>query len=72
MTSSVAPQPKANALQPSAHVFPTKGNSSKNAKKENNVDKKEVLQTNVLQVQTFQNEFESLRANLKGKSSQPI
>jgi len=75
MTSSVAPQPKANAPQPSTHVFPTKGNSSKNVKKEHNVDKKEMFQAHVAQVQTFQNEFESLRAqfaNLKSKSSQPV
>jgi len=75
MTSFVAPQPRANAPQLSTHVFPTKGNSSKNVKKEHNVDKKEVLQAHVAQVQTFQNEFESLRAqlaNLKAKSSQPI
>jgi hypothetical protein len=41
---SVAPQPKAKTPQPSTQVFPTKGNSNKNAKKkEHNVDKKEVL-----------------------------
>jgi prefoldin subunit 5 len=43
-------------------------------KKEHNVDKKEVLQAHVGQIQTLQNELESLRAqlaNLKGKSSQP-
>jgi hypothetical protein len=53
--------------------LPTKGNLSKNAKKkEHNVDKKEVLQAHEIQVQTLQNELESLRsqlANLKGKSS---
>jgi len=32
-TSSVAPQPKAKALQPSTHTFPTKGNSNKNARR---------------------------------------
>jgi hypothetical protein len=38
-------QPKTKAPQPSIHVFPTKGNFSKNAKKkEHNVDKREVLQ----------------------------
>ncbi len=43
--SSVAPQPKAKPPQPSTQVFPTKGNSSKNAKKkEHNADKKEVFQ----------------------------
>jgi hypothetical protein len=72
---SVAPQPKAKALQPSIQVFPTKGNSNKNVKKkEHNVDKKKVLQAHAAQVQTLQNELESLRAqlaNLKGKSSQP-
>ncbi len=66
---------KAKALQPSTQAFPTKGISSKNAKKkEHNADKKEVLQAHAIQVQTLQNELESLRAlfvNLKGKSSQP-
>jgi hypothetical protein len=41
---------------------------------EQNVDKREVLQAHAIQVQTLQNEFESLKAqlaNLKGKSSQP-
>jgi len=55
--------------------LPTKGNSSKNAKKkEHNVDKREVLQAHGIQVQTLQNELKSLRAqlaNLKGNSSQP-
>ncbi len=55
--------------------MPTKGNSSKNAKKkEHNADKKEVLQAYAIQVQTLQNELESLRGqftNLKSKSSQP-
>jgi hypothetical protein len=55
--------------------LPTKGNSNKNVKKkEHNVDKREVLQAHAIQVQTLQNEFESLRVqltNLKGKSSQP-
>jgi hypothetical protein len=54
--------------------LPTKGNSNKNAKKkEHNADKREVLQAHAIQVQTLQNELESLRAqlvNLKGKSSQ--
>jgi hypothetical protein len=72
---SAAPQPKAKAPQPSTQAFPTKGNSSKNVKKkEHNVDKREVLQAHAIQVQTLQNELESLRvqlANLKGKSSQP-
>jgi hypothetical protein len=49
--------------------------TSKNAKKkEHNVDKKEVLQAHAIQVQTLQNELESLRGqltNLKSKSSQP-
>ncbi len=62
-------------LKPSTQAFPTKGNSSKNVKKkEHNVDKREVLQAHAVQVQTLQNEFESLRtqlANLKGKPSQP-
>ncbi len=69
-TSSIAPQPKVNALQPSTQTFPTKGNFSKNAKKkEHNVDKREVLQVHV----ALQNELESLRAqlaNIKRKSSQ--
>jgi hypothetical protein len=68
-------QPKANALQPSTEAFPTNGNSSKNVKKkEHNANKKEVLQAHAIQVQTLQNEIESVRAqlaNLKGKSSQP-
>jgi len=55
--------------------LPTKGNSNKNAKKkEHNVDKREVLQAHAIQVQTLQNELESLRAqltNLNGKSSHP-
>jgi uncharacterized protein involved in exopolysaccharide biosynthesis len=55
--------------------LPTKGNSNKNVKKkEHNADKKEVIQAHAIQVQTLQNELESLRAqlvNLKGKSSQP-
>jgi hypothetical protein len=55
--------------------LPTKGNSNKNAKKkEHNADKREVLLAHAIQVQTLQNELESLRvqlANLKGKSSQP-
>jgi hypothetical protein len=57
--SFVAPQPKTKAPQPSTHAFPTKGDSSKNAKKkEHNANKREVLQTHVAQVQTLQNEFE--------------
>jgi hypothetical protein len=75
LTSSVALQLKAKALQPSTQALPTKGNSSKNVKKkEHNANKKEVLQAHAIQVQTLQNELESLRAqlaNLKGKSSQP-
>jgi hypothetical protein len=55
--------------------FPHQGYYSKNAtKKEDNVDKKEVLQAHATQVQTLQNELKSLRAqltNLKSKSSQP-
>jgi hypothetical protein len=43
--ASTAPQPKVKAPQPSVQAFPTKGNSSKNAKKkEHNVDKREILQ----------------------------
>jgi hypothetical protein len=75
LASSAAPEPKANAPQPSTRAFPTQGNYSKNAKKkEHNVDNKEVLQAHATQVQTLQNELESLRAqlaNLKCKSSQP-
>ncbi len=71
---SIAPQPKAEAPQHSTQVFPTKGNSIKNVKKkEHNADKREVLQAHVTQIQTLQNELESLivqLANLKGKSSQ--
>jgi prefoldin subunit 5 len=42
--------------------------------KEDNAKKREVLQAHAAQVQTLQNKFESLRAqlaNLKCKSSQP-
>ncbi len=71
--SSAIPQPKAKAPQPSTQALSTKGNSNKNAKKkEHNADKREVLQAHAIQVQTLQNELESLRvqlANLKGKSS---
>ncbi len=67
------PLTKSQALQPSTQAFPTKGNSSKNAKKkEHNANKREVLQAHVAQVQTLQNGLESLRdqlTNLKGKSS---
>ncbi len=73
--SSIAPQPKIKALQPSTQVLPTKGNSSKNdKKKEHNANKREVLQAHAIQIQTLQNELESLKAqlvNLKNKSSQP-
>jgi hypothetical protein len=75
LASSAVPQPKAKAPQPSTQALPTKGNSNKNAKKkEHNANKREVLQAHAIQVQTLQNELESLRAqlaNLKGKSSQP-
>jgi hypothetical protein len=75
LTPFVAPRPKAKAPQPSTQAFLTKGNSSKNVKKkEHNADKREVLQAHAIQVQTLQNELESLRAqhaNLKNKSSQP-
>jgi len=74
-TSSTTPQPIAKAPQPSIQAFPTKGNSSTNAKKKkHNVDKREVLQAHATQVKFLQNELESLRAklvNLKSKSSQP-
>jgi hypothetical protein len=60
LASSIAPQLKAKARQPSTQAFPTQGNYSKNAKKkEHNVDKREVFQAHVAQVQTLQNEFES-------------
>ncbi len=49
-TSSTTPQPKAKAPQTSTQVFPTNGNSSKNAKKEHNADKKEVFQAHAAQV----------------------
>jgi hypothetical protein len=63
LTSYVALQPKAKAPRPSTQAFPTKGNSNKNAKKKkHNIDKREVLQTHVAQVQTLQNELKSLRA----------
>jgi hypothetical protein len=56
--------------------LPTKGNSSKNSKKkEHNADKREVLPAHAIQVQTLQNELESLRAqlaNLKNKFSQLV
>ncbi len=71
--SSITPQLKTKAPQPSTHAFPTKGNSSKNAKKEHNVDKREVLQAHAAQIPTLKKELESLKAqlvNLKGKSSQ--
>jgi hypothetical protein len=72
---SITPQPKAKAPQPSTQAFPTKGNSNKNVKKkEHNVDKREVLQAYAVQIQTLQNELESLKAqlaNLKSKSPQP-
>jgi len=62
-TSSTVPQPKTETPQPSTQASPTKGNSNKNAKKkEHNVDKREVLQAHAIQVQTLQNELESLRA----------
>jgi hypothetical protein len=62
-TSFIAPQPKAKAPQPSIQDFPTKDNSSKNVKKkEHNVDKREVVQAHAAQVQTLQNELESLKA----------
>jgi hypothetical protein len=74
LTSSNAPQPRAKGPQPSIQALPTKGNFSKNAKKkEHNVNKREVLQAHAIQIQTLQNELESLRAqlaNLKGESSQ--
>ncbi len=74
-TSSTTPQPKAKAPYLLTQAFPTKGNSSKNAKKkEHNANKREVLQAHVVQVQTLQNEFKSLRTqlvNLKSKSSHP-
>jgi hypothetical protein len=75
LASSAVLHPKAKAPQPSTQALPTKGNSNKNVKKkEHNADKREVLQAHAIQVQTLQNELESLRAqlaNLKGKSSQP-
>jgi len=63
--SFVAPQSKAKAPQPSTQAFPTKGNSSKNVKKkEHDANKREVLQAHAVQIQTLQNELESLRAQL--------
>jgi len=64
-TSFIVLQPKAKAPQPFTQALPTKGNSNKNTKKkEHNVDKREVLQAHAIQVQTLQNELESLRAQL--------
>jgi len=64
LACSITPQPKAKAPQPLTQAFPIKGNSNKNVKKkEHNVDK-DVLQTHVAQVQTLQNELESLKAQL--------
>jgi hypothetical protein len=75
LASSATPQPNAKAFQPFIEAFPTKGKSSKNdKKKEDNVDKREVLQAHAVQIQTLQNELESFKAqlfNLKNKSSQP-
>jgi hypothetical protein len=52
-------QPKAKAPKPCTQAFPTKGNSSRNAKKkEHNVDKREVFQAHATQVQSLQNELE--------------
>jgi len=55
--------------------FPTKSNPNKNAKKkEHIVDKREVLQAHAIQIQTLQNELETLKAqfvNKKSKFSQP-
>jgi len=63
LASSVVTQPKAKAPKPSIQAFPTKGNSNKNAKKkDHNANNKEVLQAHDVQVQTLQNELESLRA----------
>jgi hypothetical protein len=68
-------QPKAKAPQPSIQAFPTKGNSNKSAKKkEHNVDKREVLQAHVTQIQSLQNELKSLSAqlaNIRGESFNP-
>jgi len=51
LASSAIPQPKAKAPQPSTQALPTKGNSNKNAKKkEQNVNKREVLQAHAIQV----------------------
>jgi hypothetical protein len=48
------PSTKSQTPQPSTQAFPTKGNSNKNAKKkEHNVDKKEVLEAHVAQIQTL-------------------
>ncbi len=73
--SSVTPQLKAKAPEPSTQAFPTKGNPRKNAKKkEHYVDKREVFQTHATQIQILQNELKSFRAqlvDLQGKSSQP-
>ncbi len=69
------PSTKTKTPQPSIQAFPTKGNSNKNVKKkEHNANKRKVLQAHVAQVQTLQNELESLKAqlaNLTSMSSQP-
>jgi hypothetical protein len=57
---SIAPQPKAKAPQPSTLAFPTKGTSSRNVKKEHNVDKTEVFQAHAIQIQILQNEVISI------------
>jgi len=68
------PSTKSQGTSTSTQALPTKGNSNKNAKKKEHIAyKREVLQAHAIQVQTLQNELESLRAqltNLKGKSSQ--
>jgi hypothetical protein len=70
------PSTKSQGTSALPQALPTKGNSNKNVKKkEHNDDKREVLQAHAIQVQTLQNELESLRAqlaNLKGKSCQLV
>jgi uncharacterized protein involved in exopolysaccharide biosynthesis len=53
--------------------LPTKGNSNKNVKKkEHNANKKKVLQAHVIEVQTLQNELESLRAQFANLKSNQL
>jgi hypothetical protein len=51
---STIPELKAKVAQPSIQVFPTKGNSNKNVKKnEHNFDKREVLKPMLLKFKLY-------------------